>query len=886
VSKRKVCRPKETNHPKVKAKRGEAVRVHRNLHNGCWVVSTKSGGGWRVSGYATGVTLKNVRPRVGKSRYEACKANQTRNVHAYLEGDLVKASAAKPKGWKRITYNCKTGPGPYFYDPKTRKKFTGASEVRLVQGSKGSAVYVKGTPARENPPPCPCADPSGLCGCGKIDAETPHEDGPSCGDPGGAEGVVTVSCGPSIVMLDVGAIKRIDPRRFWEDSCPCVLGYAGHNGRTSRRGWEVALEYAEPEEDSAAVLGWVAGELGGTPEEVERHLLVNGEGWLAHELGKRRNPAAVSKARLKRRLASSGWTVRRPQTWLTVYTAPSGLVEIRDSGRPHPERYVVMTRYPHERHARMSHGASTFEDAVRVAIKDLGHVEPLPNPARPKRVRPPRPRSVPLPRSIQVAWAVGPRAGEMKGSTRNLTRGWELIEVPIDALFAATVASQRLDLEDPSPARVWQAKWHWGQGGAIDPSQLGLSAAGPLMFDDGRHRLVAAWQLGERTAPVLVPPGEAGAVLDLVGRHVARRPNPAPRWRVRSARQGLNAIKHPEITRNYRAALRFKPKHRVAVLLPCAQTKPFNEAPSYTGGYLRALEGKKADLWVVSEPLGVVPFAWSEKFPNAHYDFPPKHLTGEAHDLLAERVARWFKTVAPKYSKVVIALPGHHARLVEKALGLLDRRPATRLSWAGIGDCLDAGTCPSGHYRATSEAYRGYLRKRVRSNPPLHDFDKPIGPQAIKLAAKVFRGEVTPRAAGASLVMFEAFAETDKDRRGIEKLRETIESVSGRGAFLASLEGSTNAHVSTDPRWGMELMIHPAVRPDAPPGAWQITRFGPGEEGGPLVPYGHRYEPSFRSALEDAWREYGPLTVLAQSNPPPWALSLEPTVGPLLITGR
>jgi len=189
-----------------------------------------------------------------------------------------------------------------------------------------------------------------------------------------------------------------------------------------------------------------------------------------------------------------------------------------------------------------------------------------------------------------------------------------------------------------------------------------------------------------------------------------------PSWNVRSARQGLNAIQHPDITKNYRAALRFKPKHKLAVLLPCAQTKPFTSAPSYTGGYLQALEGKAADLWVVSEPLGVVPLSWAEKYPNYDYDFPPRYLTGEAREALTDRVAQWFKTVGAKYDKVVIALPGHHARLAEDALDLLGYAP-TSLSWAGIGDCLDNGACPPGHYRATSKSYKKYLRGRVRSNP-------------------------------------------------------------------------------------------------------------------------------------------------------------------------
>jgi hypothetical protein len=195
----------------------------------------------------------------------------------------------------------------------------------------------------------------------------------------------------------------------------------------------------------------------------------------------------------------------------------------------------------------------------------------------------------------------------------------------------------------------------------------------------------------------------------LEGVELEGRANPPRRFDVRSPAQGLKVIKHPAITSNWKKALRWKPKSRKAVLIPCAGTKPFPDAPSHAQGYLAALEGKDVDVWVVSEPLGVVPYAWSRRYPQAHYDFPPKHLRGEAFELLAERIARWFEVVAPKYSKVTLALPEHHSRLVNRALELHPHK----VSRAGIGECLKAGACPTGHYRATSHAYRGYLRRRA-----------------------------------------------------------------------------------------------------------------------------------------------------------------------------
>jgi GNAT superfamily N-acetyltransferase len=201
------------------------------------------------------------------------------------------------------------------------------------------------------------------------------------------------------------------------------------------------------------------------------------------------------------------------------------------------------------------------------------------------------------------------------------------------------------------------------------------------------------------------PPEAAGPLI---------RENPPRRFDVRSPAQGLRAIKHPVITRNFEKALRVKPKRRKAVLVPCAGTKPFPDAPSHKHGYLKGLEGKKLDIYVVSEPLGIVPYEWSRKYPQESYDFPPAHLRGEGRALLVDRIADWFER-GPRYEKVYLALPAHHRRLVLDALGQFDS-PPVKIKDVGLGACLESGTCPPGHFRPTSEAYRGFLR--TAANPP------------------------------------------------------------------------------------------------------------------------------------------------------------------------
>ena len=186
----------------------------------------------------------------------------------------------------------------------------------------------------------------------------------------------------------------------------------------------------------------------------------------------------------------------------------------------------------------------------------------------------------------------------------------------------------------------------------------------------------------------------------------ANKPKRKKKFIVRSPQQGLKVIQHKDITDNWKKSLKVRPKHRVAVLLPCAATKPFAESPSHKYGYLKALGDKDVDLYVVSEPLGIIPYAWQDKYPNADYDYPPKYLKGKARDLLSERIGEWFKKVYPKYDKVYSALPAHHQKLVN------DSTNAT-LEEVTINQCRQ-DTCSDNVFRATSGEYVRYLRRQVK----------------------------------------------------------------------------------------------------------------------------------------------------------------------------
>ena len=174
---------------------------------------------------------------------------------------------------------------------------------------------------------------------------------------------------------------------------------------------------------------------------------------------------------------------------------------------------------------------------------------------------------------------------------------------------------------------------------------------------------------------------------------------------VKNQADGWRVLNHPDIVANFKKSLRWKPKHKTAILLPCAATKPFPDSPSHKHGYLPAIKGRKVDVFVVSEPLGIIPYDWSRKYPNDAYEYPPKHLKGKGKDLLIARFREWLEKVGSKYNQIELALPNHHMRLVKKAgeglkLPFEDR---------SISACRKSKKCGKNVFRATNKEYKDFL---------------------------------------------------------------------------------------------------------------------------------------------------------------------------------
>jgi predicted RNA-binding protein len=181
--------------------------------------------------------------------------------------------------------------------------------------------------------------------------------------------------------------------------------------------------------------------------------------------------------------------------------------------------------------------------------------------------------------------------------------------------------------------------------------------------------------------------------------------------RVTGQKSAVRALRHRAVTAQHKRALQRRRRHAVAVLIPCAGTKPYRESPSHAGGYCPALEGKDVDVWVVSEPMGVIPYDWSDEYPNESYEFPPKHVKGEAREILVDRIRQWLERQGVKYDEVYLALTDHHMGLVCEAAAEVDAD--LELVDASIGACRELGHCPKTHYRPTSASYVDYLRRSI-----------------------------------------------------------------------------------------------------------------------------------------------------------------------------
>lgn len=122
-------------------------------------------------------------------------------------------------------------------------------------------------------------------------------------------------------------------------------------------------------------------------------------------------------------------------------------------------------------------------------------------------------------------WAVGPNSGKASSISRNQQKKHKVIWLPIKDVFSKVERGFKLDIDDPKgganakPERIERAKEHFLSGGYMDPPEVGYNDwFRSIVFTDGRHRLVAAYQLGAKKAPFVVDSDSKEDILELIGK--------------------------------------------------------------------------------------------------------------------------------------------------------------------------------------------------------------------------------------------------------------------------------------------------------------------------------------------------------------------------------
>jgi len=103
------------------------VRVYRNLHTGTLSMQTKTAKGWRVTSHPNSVKLENVKLVVKEAGRQRVLKEKRKNVHAWLEGDLIPKWTRAVMVFERVLYN------PYKYAVWTTSSGVGVS---LADGAK------------------------------------------------------------------------------------------------------------------------------------------------------------------------------------------------------------------------------------------------------------------------------------------------------------------------------------------------------------------------------------------------------------------------------------------------------------------------------------------------------------------------------------------------------------------------------------------------------------------------------------------------------------------------------------------------------------------------------------------------------------------------------
>jgi hypothetical protein len=121
-----------------------------------------------------------------------------------------------------------------------------------------------------------------------------------------------------------------------------------------------------------------------------------------------------------------------------------------------------------------------------------------------------------------IRWAIQDLANLKSKKSFLHKKEYSIHNVDIGSLHENTRVGERLELGEynghsEKPGLLAEkAKEHWRAGHAMDPICLTIGPMNTISFEDGRHRLVAAYQLGASRIPVFIHKNEVTQVLSIL----------------------------------------------------------------------------------------------------------------------------------------------------------------------------------------------------------------------------------------------------------------------------------------------------------------------------------------------------------------------------------
>jgi len=131
-----------------------------------------------------------------------------------------------------------------------------------------------------------------------------------------------------------------------------------------------------------------------------------------------------------------------------------------------------------------------------------------------------------------------------------------------------------------------------------------------------------------------------------------------PDLTVHSPEDGIAIWNHRDVLSFFtNTALKVTPQSQIAIFLPCAVEKPYCVSQSHRT-YFYAMRDllDDLDLYVLSEPMTIVPYQHCDEYPVACYDFPPKPtiLTDTSDKIFRSRLSTWLGIFLPHYEQRII----------------------------------------------------------------------------------------------------------------------------------------------------------------------------------------------------------------------------------------